>query len=105
MKKTVTKIVDLSNLPPLTEEQRGELAALAVRGDETIDFSDIPPMDEDAWRGAVRGPLHRPVKESTTVRIDRDVLIWLKSQGRGYQTRLNAILRREMLSAMKRGGA
>lgn len=43
-----------------------------------------------------------PAKTSTTVRIDSDVLAWLRAQGRGYQTRINAILRREMLAALKR---
>jgi hypothetical protein len=47
----------------------------------------------------VRGHLYRPVKRIVTARLDGDVLEWLKSSGRGYQSRMNAILRREMLSS------
>lgn len=42
---------------------------------------------------------YRPMKSSTTVRIDADVLAWLKSQGKGYQTRINAILRDAMIKS------
>jgi uncharacterized protein (DUF4415 family) len=40
---------------------------------------------------------YRPIKQQITARVDSDVLAWLKSQGKGYQSRINAILRREML--------
>ena len=40
---------------------------------------------------------YRPIKKQITARVDADVLAWLKSQGKGYQSRINAILRREML--------
>lgn len=43
--------------------------------------------------------LYRPQKRQVTVRIDADVLEWLKSSGKGYQTRLNEILRHEMLES------
>ena len=65
--------------------------------DSKIDFSDIPPLDDAFWKNAVRNPFYKPTKTSTTVRVDSDVLAWLKSQGNGYQTRLNAILREAML--------
>lgn len=94
--------VDLANLPPLTAGQKAELDALAAMPDEAIDCSDIPPLTEAFWASAVRGKYYRPTKTSTTVRIDSDVLAWLRGQGRGYQTRLNAILRREMLAALKK---
>ena len=95
--------VDLANLPPLTEAQKAELAALDALSDEAIDTSDIPPLTEAFWAEAVRGKYYRPTKTATTVRIDSDVLAWLRRQGPGYQTRLNAILRREMLAALKKG--
>jgi uncharacterized protein (DUF4415 family) len=47
-------------------------------------------------------PLLPPVKQQITARLDSDVLHWLKSQGKGYQSRMNEILRKEMLAAMKR---
>jgi uncharacterized protein (DUF4415 family) len=49
----------------------------------------------------VRNPVYRPTNTSTTVRLDTDVLLWLRSQGKGYQSRVNAILRREMLASLK----
>jgi uncharacterized protein (DUF4415 family) len=87
--------IDPHNLPPLTAAQQAELDTLAARPDSEIDYSDIPPLG-DLER------FYRPVKEMTTVRIDADVLHWLRSQGRGYQTKINAILRKEMLAARRR---
>ncbi|HEX3920435.1 MAG TPA: BrnA antitoxin family protein [Caulobacteraceae bacterium] len=81
---------------PLTEAQERRIVELA-ESDAPIDYSDIPPLDEAFWTRAVRNPFYRPVKSQLTVRIDSDVLAWLKGQGRGYQTRINAILRRAML--------
>ena len=75
-----------------------ELAALAKMSDADIDFSDIPATTHEDWAGAVRGRFYRPVKQQLTVRIDADVLAWLKRDGdKGYQKRLNAILRDAML--------
>ena len=59
--------------------------------DEDIDYSDIPELDADFFRKArVVVP---PRKQQLTIRLDTDVLAWLKSQGKGYQSRINAILR------------
>lgn len=102
IKKSVKREIDLANLPPLTGKQKEELAALSARPDGEIDYSDIPPLSEEFWKNAVRGRFYKPTKTSTTVRIDSDVLAWLRAQGKGYQTRINAILRREMLSSLKR---
>ena len=101
MSNKVVRRVDLANLPPLTAEQQAELEALAARPDSEIDTSDIPELSEEFWKKAVRNPLFKPTKTSTTVRIDSDVLLWLRSQGKGYQSRLNAILRREMIEALR----
>ena len=101
-RKTVERDIDLANLPVLTEEQKAELKALAAKPDSAIDYSDIPPLDDEFWRNAVRSPVYKPTKTSTTVRLDTDVLLWLRSQGKGYQSRINAILRREMLASIKR---
>jgi len=88
-------------LPPLTEERIAELKALAERPDSEIDYSDIPPLDDTFWARAVPNPFFKPVKTHTSVRIDSDVMAWLKSQGKGYQTRLNAILREAMIQSRK----
>lgn len=89
-------------LPPLTAAQREELKRLAKLPDDQIDLSDIPEMTDAQWAQAVRGRFYRPVKQQITARLDADVLAWLKAGGEGYQTRMNAILRRAMLSELKR---
>lgn len=91
----------LETLPPLTDEQRANLKALAARPDSEIDYSDIPPLTDEFWKKAVRGRFYKPTKRQITARVDADVLEWLKSQGKGYQSRINAILRREMLASLK----
>jgi uncharacterized protein (DUF4415 family) len=59
--------------------------------DADIDYSDLPPLDKSFLKKAtVPWP---PVKKQLTIRIDADVVEWLKSDGRGYQTRINRILR------------
>jgi len=101
-----TKMVSytLETLPPLTEARRAKLRALAARPGSEIDLSDAPEMTDEQWKNAVRGRFYRPIKQQITARVDADVLEWLKSQGRGYQSRINAILRREMLAAHRTGG-
>jgi uncharacterized protein (DUF4415 family) len=94
----------LETLPPLTEARRANLRALAARPDSEIDLSDAPEMTDEQWKNAVRGRFYRPVKRQITARVDADVLEWLKSQGEGYQSRINAILRREMLAALRATG-
>jgi len=71
-----------------------EIAALRKMKDLEIDTSDIPEITD--WSSAVVGRFFRPVKQPVTVRIDADVLAWLKSKGKGYQTRINQILRGAM---------
>jgi uncharacterized protein (DUF4415 family) len=95
--KIVRHSVDLNKLPPLTEVQINEIKKLAAMPDSEIDTSDIPELTEEQWKNAVRGRFYRPVKQQITARLDSDVLHWLKSQGKGYQSRMNDILRREMM--------
>jgi uncharacterized protein (DUF4415 family) len=82
----------------ISESQRKKLAVLASKPESEIDFSDIPGTSEEDWKSAARGKFYRPVKHQLTVRIDADVLEWLKSDGKGYQSRLNDILRKAMLT-------
>ncbi len=83
---------------PLTAEQKKQLEALAKMKDEDIDYSDIPELTEKFWKNAVRGnPFYRPVKKAVSLRLDADVIAWLKKDGAGYQTRANNILREKML--------
>ncbi|WP_428541985.1 BrnA antitoxin family protein [Rhodopila sp.] len=89
--------LDLEQPPPLSAAQRAELKALATVPDEQIDTSDIPLLSEEFWNSAISNPFYRPIKQQLTVRLDADVLIWLRSAGPGYQTKLNAILREAMV--------
>jgi uncharacterized protein (DUF4415 family) len=88
---------------PSTEEQ---LAALAALPDDQIDLSDIPELTEEFWANAVRGKFYRPVKKQISVRIDADIIDWLKrtgaEKGQGYQTRMNQILREAMLEDLNK---
>ena len=81
----------------LDVQHEAELKALANKSDEDIDYSDIPPSSDEQWSNAERGKFYRPLKTQASVRIDADVMEWLKRPGKGYQTRLNAILREAML--------
>jgi uncharacterized protein (DUF4415 family) len=101
MKKTVKYTLDSANPLPLTKKQKAEIKALSEMPDSKIDYSDIPALSDESWKNAVASPFHKPTKTSTTVRVDSDVLAWLKSQGKGYQTRINAILRAAMLHEIK----
>ena len=99
--KTVAYEADLNNLPPLTSKQQAELKALSEMPDSEIDHSDVPPLDDAFWKNAVQNLFYKPTKTSTTVRVDSDVLAWLKGQGKGYQTRINAILREAMIRSLR----
>jgi uncharacterized protein (DUF4415 family) len=59
--------------------------------DAEIDYSDLPPLDKSFLKKAAT--TWPPVKQQLTIRLDADVLAWLKGHGRGYQTRINRILR------------
>lgn len=87
----------------LTKEQKRDIRAIAAKRDEDIDFSDIPEVLD--WQGAEIGKFYRPMKKPVTMRLDSDVLEWLKAGGRGYQTKANWLLRSAMLhfGKQKRG--
>lgn len=79
----------------LSAEKRKQLQKLAARPDREIDFSDIPEIHEIP-SDAVIGKFYRPKKATVTIRLDADVLAWLKTTGAGYQTRINGYLRQLM---------
>jgi uncharacterized protein (DUF4415 family) len=81
----------------LTKQQKLEIAAIAAKRDEDIDLSDMPEVVD--WSRAEIGKFYRPPKKSVTMRLDEDVLEWLKGFGKGYQTRANLLLRHAMASA------
>jgi len=84
----------------MSRKQRKELKALAAMRDSQIDVSDQAEVRD--WSRAVVGKFYRPIKKSLTIRLDADVLAWLKAQGRGYQTRINQLLRTAMESKLRR---
>ena len=63
-------------------------------GDADIDYSDIPKLDDSFWKTAKLTMPER--KDRLTIRLDHDLVEWLKKNGSGYQTRINAILRSYM---------
>src|SRR5207247_8332006 len=86
----------------LTKEQKRDIRAIAAKRDDDIDFSDAPPVVD--WSGAEIGKLYHPAKKPVTMRLDSDVIAWLKSDGRGYQTKANWLLRHAMLHFTKGKG-
>ena len=93
MPKT-SKTVKVEHTPgkTLTAKQKRELASLAALPDDQIDTTDLPELPPDAWKDAARGLFYRPVKQAVSLRLDADIVAWLKKAGRGYQTRANRIL-------------
>ncbi|NEQ69770.1 MAG: BrnA antitoxin family protein [Symploca sp. SIO2D2] len=85
----VRKEVDLNNLPKMTEEEKQRFDAIQ---DKDIDYSDIPELDNRFFKEAMLASEFEKGKTRVTMRLDNDVLAWLKSKGRGYQTRANMIL-------------
>jgi uncharacterized protein (DUF4415 family) len=85
----------------LTVKQRHQLEALGKMPDSQIDTSDIPELPASAWKNAVRGKFYRPVKKAVSLRLDADVIEWLKKDGEGYQTRANKMLREKMLQDLE----
>ena len=59
--------------------------------ESAMDTSDIPELDTSFWETA---KLVQPMtKQAISLRVDSDVLDWFKSQGKGYQSLMNAVLR------------
>ena len=86
-----------------SNKQDAEIKSLLAKGtvpDDQLDLSDIPEITD--WSNVVRhNQFYRPVKQQTSIRLDADVLAWFKAQGKGYQTRMNEILRDAMLKELK----
>ena len=100
MKRLVRKTVEDS---PITHARKRKLTQLAAQPDREIDCTDIPPLSDSFWKNAIRNPFYKPVKQQVTVRLDSDVVGWLRNKGKGYQTRMNQLLREAMLTDLKNG--
>jgi len=75
----------------MTNISAKRLKELNERPDDKIDYSDIPELDERFF--ANMNLLDTSSKKQITIRFDEDVLDWFKAQGKGYQKRMNAVLR------------
>jgi uncharacterized protein (DUF4415 family) len=73
---------------------RTDFTRLRQMRDAAVDDSDIPKLDKSFWKNA-KLTIPEP-KDRLTIRVDHDVVEWLKRAGSGYQTRINAILRSYM---------
>ena len=87
------------DMKPATRDISAELAVIDAIAEEEIDFSDAPPITD--WTGAVRGKFYRPTKQTVTIRLDADVVAWLKDREPKYQTAVNRILRDYMTAQRK----
>lgn len=83
------KVIDF---PPLTDEQRKELENLDNMNESEIDYSDIPESTSDNGGFYYIQSLKMP-KTNVHTKIDNDNLEWLKQDGKGYQARLNNVIR------------
>ena len=80
-----------------TSKSRTDFARLNAMQDGDIDTSDIPEVSPQMFAKAiVRRGLRPRTKTQLTLRVDSEVLGWFKKQGRGYQTRINTLLRAYM---------
>jgi uncharacterized protein (DUF4415 family) len=86
----------------LTARQKDEIRKLRSKAEDEIDTSDIPELPPGAWKNAVRGKWYRPVKQAVSIRLDLDVLSWLKAKGSGYQTKVNGLVRERMLEEVSK---
>jgi len=87
----------------LTKQQKRDIRVIAGKRDEEIDFSDAAPVLD--WSGAEMGKFYRPKKKPVTMRLDSDVIAWLKAEGRGYQTKANWLLRQAMTHFTKKASS
>src|SRR5437870_6840049 len=78
MRKETKKASNQPSTRSLTAKQKRELAHLTSVRDDQIDTSEIPELPPAAWKNAVRGRFYRPVKQAVSMRLDADVIAWLK---------------------------
>ena len=91
---TITKYkLNKKRLPSLSRQAAKRLDTMR---DNDIDYSDIPDLsqDDDFWTRPELAVPHK--KQQLTLRLDSEVIEWFKAQGKGYQTKINAILQTYM---------
>ncbi len=94
----------LDQIKPLNQSELDRLASMA---DSEIDYSDIPALTDEQIANLkpakevfafLNSNHYKPTKQQVTLRLDSDILAWLKKDGKGYQTRANELLRQMMLN-------
>jgi uncharacterized protein (DUF4415 family) len=104
------KLTRVSGADILKHGKKPETIALLKRlaADESEpDYSDVPEITDEQWAQRMSVSEYfalRRKKQPVTVRLDKDIVAWLQSEGEGYQTRMNAILREAMTKSLKRAG-
>ena len=92
----VTRIISMRKANRREQKIYQKRLGQACLKDAEIDYSDIPPLGKEFFqKTTVAWP---PTKQQLTIRLDVDVLNWLRASGRGYQTRINRIFRTAMES-------
>lgn len=81
------------------KQSRTDWAKIKAMKDGDIDFSDVPELDDDFFAEAALWP---GKKKQITIRLDPDVVDFFKTKGRGYQSSINAALRRYMEAQQRR---
>lgn len=75
----------------MKKKSKTDLARVKAMKDSEIDYSDIPQLEKDFFKKAVLWP---GTKQQITLRLDPDIIEFFKKKGRGYQTTINAVLRK-----------
>jgi uncharacterized protein (DUF4415 family) len=81
---------------------------LLAGSERKINLKDIPEIKENTFAnhsGILDSGLFKPYKQQITLRIDGDVIAWAKRDGAGYQSRINAVLRKAMMDDLQANGA
>ncbi len=88
---------------PFTLEITDEIRQAYEERDRRLDNDpDNPTRPPEFFKSGIIGKYYRPVKTQISVRIDNEILDWLKSKGEGHLTRINEILRSHMMAEAKR---
>jgi uncharacterized protein (DUF4415 family) len=81
-------------------ERRKQIRRFDAIRDDQINTTDIPEITEEQMRKGVVGHLYRPIKRPVTMRLDADVIAWLKQGGPGYQTKAKVLHDEDMAAAI-----
>ncbi len=107
-KPTTSNLVRQSWGEPLTQHDVDLVEKLLLKSDRSISLKDQPEIKQNAFAnrsGILTSGLFKPYKQQVTLRIDGDIIAWARRDGAGYQSRINAALRKAMMEDLKSSGA